>query len=425
MIQTDQTTMPSGIDPGSTVDVQRLFRMPWTMSDNAMSWLEPTRKCNITCDACFAINDPESQKPLWQIESELNTSLKLRRCDAVLIGGGEPLTHPHIVDIARMVKNRNVKAQIATNGVDLDTELLHELHKNGLYGITFHVDSHQSRPGWQGKTEKELNDLRQQFADMVRKEGKLVCGFNTTIFPDTVRFVPDIVEWTSRNIRDVAVMTLIAARMLSPETPFDFYSGGRKVDLSEMGFYSTHHYESLTTLDIYSEVRKALPDYRFCAYLGGTTLPNSLKWAIAVRIGSAKHSYGNLGPKSMEILQNVYHALNGVYLAYAKPSLSRKGKLLFLLGLFDPELRKTAKNYFHAVLKHPSRFVDKLSVQTISILQPVDILPSGEQDHCDGCPNGTVWRNRLVPACQLDNYVRFGGPVRMVPKSQSVNPSNP
>jgi hypothetical protein len=178
-------------------------------------------------------------------------------------------------------------------------------------------------------------------------------------------------------------------------------------------------------LDIYSEVRKALPDYRFCAYVGGTTLPHSLKWAIAVRIGSAEHSYGNLGPKSMEVLQNVYHALNGVYLAYAKPGLSRKGKPLFLFGLFDPELRKAAKNYLRAVLEHPWRIVERLSVQTISILQPIDILPNGEQDHCDGCPNGTVWKNRLVPACQLDNFVRFGGPVRMVPKSQSVNPSNP
>lgn len=394
------------------------------MSDNAMSWLEPTRKCNITCDACFAVNDPQSQKSLRQIENELNTSLRLRRCDAMLIGGGEPLTHPHIVDIVRIVKNRNVKPQLVTNGVDLDAELLRELHRNGLCGITFHVDSHQARPGWNGKNEKELNDLRQQFVDMVSDEGRLVCGFNTTIFPDSVRFVPDIVEWTTRNVRNVGVMTLIAARMLSPETPFDFYAGDRRVDLSEMGFYSTHHYENLTTLDIYSEVRRALPDYRFCAYVGGTALPHSLKWAIAVRIGSAKQSYGNLGPKSMEVLQSVYHGLKGVYLAYAKPSLSRKGRLLLLLSLLDRELRKTAKNYLRTVLSHPSRIFEGLSVQTISILQPIDILPNGEQDNCDGCPNGTVWRDRLVPACQLDSFVKFGGPLRSVPKSESVHSSS-
>ena len=424
MFSPNPMTTPSDNESIPSIDVRKLFRMPWTMSDNAMSWLEPTRKCNITCDACFAINDPESQKPLWQIESELRTSLKLRRCDAILIAGGEPLTHPQIVDVVRMVSDSNVKAQIVTNGVDLEPALLHELHKNGLYGITFHVDSHQSRPGWKGKSEKELNELRQRFVDMVKSEGGLVCGFNTTIFPDTVTYVPDIIEWTSRNIRDASVMTLIAARMLNPDTPFDFYAGGRRVDLSEMGFFSTHHYKNLTTLDIYSEVKKALPDYEFCAFLGGTTLPFSLKWAIAARIGSGKHSYGNLGAKSMEILQNSYHALNGVYLAYAKPSLSKKGKLLFLFSVFDPEIRKTAKNYFRAVLRHPVRIFERLSVQTISILQPIDILPNGEQDHCDGCPNGTVWKNRLVPACQLDNFVKFGSPIRMVPKTQPAGASD-
>jgi hypothetical protein len=413
-----QQTLQPTAEPRPDIDVLRLFRMPWTMTDNAMTWLEPTRKCNIECDACFAINDALSQKTLRQIKNELQTLLKLRRCDAVLIAGGEPLTHPQIIDIVRMVKESKVKAQLVTNGVGLDQSLLHELRKNGAYGITFHVDSHQSRPGWKGKNEKELSELRQQYVDMVRSEGGLVCGFNTTVFPDSLCYVPDIVEWTSRNIRSVSVMTLIAVRMLNPDTPFEFYAGARKVELSEMGFFSPHRYENLTSLDIYCEVKKALPDYEFCAYLGGTALHNSLKWGIACRIGSSKNTYGNLGPKSMEIMQNFYHAFKGRYLAYAKPALSRKAKLLFLFSLFDPEVRKTASNYFHAVVKHPSRLFEKLSVQTISILQPIDILPNGEQDHCDGCPNGTLWNNRLVSACQLDNFTKFSGPIRMVPKAQ-------
>jgi len=27
------------------VDIRNLYRMPWKTSDNAMAWLEPTRKC--------------------------------------------------------------------------------------------------------------------------------------------------------------------------------------------------------------------------------------------------------------------------------------------------------------------------------------------------------------------------------------------
>mgnify|MGYP002357097554 FL=1 len=90
--------------------------MPWKMSDNAMSWLEPTRRCNITCDACFTINDPKSEKSLSQIRKELDTLLSIRKCDAVLIAGGEPLTHPKIVEIVKMVSDRKVKSQLIKIG---------------------------------------------------------------------------------------------------------------------------------------------------------------------------------------------------------------------------------------------------------------------------------------------------------------------
>ena len=50
-----------------TIDSRTLFRLPWSAADNAMTWLEPTRKCNMTCDACFAVNDPHSEKSLDQI----------------------------------------------------------------------------------------------------------------------------------------------------------------------------------------------------------------------------------------------------------------------------------------------------------------------------------------------------------------------
>jgi uncharacterized radical SAM superfamily Fe-S cluster-containing enzyme len=158
------------------IDVNKLFRLPWTLADNAMTWLEPTRKCNITCDACFAINNPDSQKSLPQIKKELETLISLRRCDAMLIAGGEPLTHPRIVDITRMVKSYNVKPVIITNGVGLESSWVRDLKRAGAYGFAFHVDSHQSRPGWEGKNEKELNELRQFFADMLYSEGGLVCA---------------------------------------------------------------------------------------------------------------------------------------------------------------------------------------------------------------------------------------------------------
>jgi hypothetical protein len=400
------------------ISARALYRMPWTTTDNALTWLEPTRKCNITCDACFASNDPDSDKSLKQIETEVQTMLKLRRCDGMLIAGGEPLTHPEIVDVVKIVKAHKIKPILLTNGVGLDWDLTRDLKRAGLFGFTFHVDSHQSRPGWQGKNEIEINALRQQLADMVHEAGGLVCGFNMTIFPDTIQYVPGIVEWALRNIDRVQSYTLTALRMVEADTPFHYYVGDKKIDISDTVYYSPVQYKKLTFLDLVSEVKKVIPDFKMCGYLGGTTLAHSIKWAVGCRIASTRKSFGNFGPKTMELLQNVHHLFKKRYLAFGKPSLNRKARLLFFLALFDRELRRTFGKYFLSVLKNPSHLFKRLYVQSIVVEQPTDLLPTGELDLCDGCPNKTLWKDRLISACILEGYIKYGAPVVALPKTQ-------
>ena len=399
-----------------TIDPLKLFRLPWTAADNAMTWLEPTRKCNMTCDACFALNDAHSEKPLEQIEQELTAMLRLRRCDAMLIAGGEPLTHPRITDIVRMTSKAGVKAVIITNGLSLDRPLLRELKRAGVYGFTFHVDAHQTRPGWTGKSEKELNELRSHYAGLLFEEGGLTCAFNTTIFPDTLPSVGDIVAWASARPDRVHILTLICVRTADLDGPFNYFVGDRAVDFGRTPYVSSEHYDHLMTTDIYAEIRKVLPDFRFCAFLGGTIHPGSLKWVIGTNLASLSRSYGSGGAHTMELLQNGYHALRGRYLAYVSPRTSSTGRLSLLFSLVDPEMRLAARRYVAAVVRNPRELLRKLHVQSISVVQPVDILPNGEMDTCDGCPNRTFWEGRLVPACRLEEYRLYGGPVHAAPK---------
>jgi hypothetical protein len=397
-------------------EVGSLYRMPWTAADNALTWLEPTRKCNITCDACFAANDPRSQKPLAQIEDEVKAMLTLRRCDGMLIAGGEPLTHPHIVDVVRIVKAHSVKPVLLTNGVALTKALLSDLKRAGLFGFTFHVDKHQTRPGWVGKGEVELNALRQELADMVHEEGGLVCGFNMTVFPDTLPDVPAVVAWALRNVDRVQSYTLTALRLVEVDSPFDFYAGGAKIDVARTVYGSPTAYRKLTSQDLLAEVQNVIPDFRVSAFLGGTVRPNSLKWSVGCRLASVGASYGNLGPRSMELLQTAHHLLRGRYLAFARPSLNRKAKLMLFFGVFDPEVRRALGRYLAAVVRNPVLAARRLYVQSIVVEQPFDLLANGEQDHCDGCPNKTLWKDRLVPACILEEYLRYGAPAVAVPK---------
>ena len=63
---------------------------------------------------------------------------RLRNVDGISIAGGDPLTHPNVVEIVKEVKRRNLKPILNTNGLALTKELLIELKKAGVFGFTFH-----------------------------------------------------------------------------------------------------------------------------------------------------------------------------------------------------------------------------------------------------------------------------------------------
>lgn len=393
-----------------------LHRMPWTQSDNGFTWLEPTRKCNMACEYCYQRNDHASEKPLEVIEMELKAMLRLRICDTMLIAGGEPLTHPDIVKITKLVKSLGPKPVILTNGQALTPELVNELKSAGVFGFVFHVDSHQGRPGWEGKTEKELNQLRQSLADMIYQAKGLICAFNTTILPQTLHEVADIVKWTTDNLHKVAANVLIPVRSAHVKDPWDYYAGSEKITIDQTPYVSKECYRNLTALDICKEIWSVHPNYQFHSYIGGTILPDAPKWLFGSHIGSRKKLYGNLGPKSVELVQSLHHLLFGKFLSFTGPRINRKAGLLFAFGLIDGPVRRALKNRLLTLLRHPGLLFEKVSLQNIIVMQPHDCLPNGEQDECDGCPNKTYWNGRLVSECRKEDYLLYGRPLTTVRK---------
>ncbi len=402
------------------IDTSKYYRMPWTMSDNGLSWLEPTRNCNLSCEYCYQHHDPQSHKSLPQIELDLTGMMRLRKCDATIIAGGEPLTHPQIIEITNMVKKHGTKPVILTNGTSLNPLLVHELKKAGVYGFIFHVDSHQNRPGWECKSEKELNALRQEYADMVHNEKGLVCGYNTTILPETLDEVRYIVEWTFKNIHKVACNILIPVRTAHPDDPWDYYAGTQQVTLQETPYISSKRFKNLTALDICEQIWNVYPDYTFSSYLGGTVLPDAPKWLFGTHVGSGKRIYGNLGYRAAEILQVAYHFLAGRYLSFTHPKVNSKARLLLPLIAFDRGVRKMFIKRWNLFLKNPFLIYERISIQNLIVMQPHDFLPNGEQDECDGCPNKTYWNGRLVSECRKEDYMLYGRPIMTVEKETSL-----
>ncbi len=389
------------------IENKNLYRVPWNLPDNAISWLEPTAECNLACDGCYRENEKESHKSFEEVKHELDIFQKYRNTDCISIAGGDPLLYPQIADLVAEIKRRNLKPIINTNGKALTKEFLTELKKAGVFGFTFHVDSKQGRgKEWKGKNEVELNELRLQYAQMLAEAGGIACSFNSTVYEDTLQYVPDLVDWAHKHIDIVHTMVFIAFRYIVPNLPMDFYAGGEKVNWHDIHYHSemARRVDIMST-DVLAEVQKRFPDFTPSAFLNGTEKPDSYKWLFTERIGTKEKIYGYLGPRFMEMTMMFNHLLTGKYLSYAAPRLTRKGRsTLLFLWPFDKGVKKSLK----VALKNPFRLLKKTHMQTILFIQPVDFMEDGRQSMCDGCPDITVWNDKLVWSCRLEEPKRYG-----------------
>src|SRR5678816_765839 len=85
------------------LDPLRMYRLPWSLTDNPIAWLEPTQACNLACDGCYRQN-VKAHKSLEQVEEELATFARLRNVDGYSIAGGDPLLHQDLARIVSRVK---------------------------------------------------------------------------------------------------------------------------------------------------------------------------------------------------------------------------------------------------------------------------------------------------------------------------------
>jgi organic radical activating enzyme len=405
------------MNAAGTIDHRQLYRLPWTLPDNSIVWLEPTSACNLACDGCYRENVPRSNKTLNEIREELKTFKRLRISDGVSIAGGDPLMHPQIVDIVEMVAEMGMKPIINTNGGLLTIELLRDLKRAGAYGFTFHIDSKQGRPKWKDKNELDLNELRLHFATMLKEVGGLSCAFNSTVYEDTLQYVPAMVEWAAEHIDKVNVMVFILYRAAVPALPFDWYAGGKQVDMNTLVYSETTARNiAMQSPQVVQTIRSKYPDFSPCAYLNGSEKPDSFKWLLTGRLGSKGEIFGYVGPKFMEIMQTFHHLFTGRYLAYSKPEQTRLGKTMMIFSLVDKGMRAITANFLKAVLARPWKLFRRVHYQSVMIIQPVDFLPNGAQNMCDGCPDVTVWNGELVWSCRMEELKNFGTWVRSVPK---------
>lgn len=398
----------------SNLNKKDLFRLPWSVNDNPIGWIEITDACNIRCKGCYRLLQKEGHKPFEEIKANILFMKKWRNIDVINIAGGEALLHPDIVKIVEFIKKQKLKSIILTNGEALNEEFLVKLRDAGLTGLSFHIDSTQQRPGFSDKnikTEKELNGLRLKYAKMVKKVG-FYSHFGITVTNNNKDSVPEFVAWALSNIKYVNGVSLSIFRGLPVCDSVEYYSGDQKVEIRQgtLGYaIKTEHLRDhfkTSAKEIFALLKNKYPNFEPSSYLGGTEDHRSFKWVIGNIIANTNGlTFGGYGKKTMEAFQYLHHFFRGTYVTYTK---RRFGRLIFLFAFSDKCVRKALWKYIKYIFSNPKGLFYPVHALSVGMVQAADILADGSVDMCGDCPDMIEYNGKLVHSCRLDEHKQFG-----------------
>ncbi|MDP2925059.1 MAG: radical SAM protein [Nanoarchaeota archaeon] len=372
------------------IDIQNLYRVPWSKNDNPNAWIEITTSCNLKCPGCYRgchlSTNKSEHKPLEEIKNEVLLLKKIRNCHSLIISGGEPLTHPEILKIVEFVKQQQLNPVIITNGTLINKEILKNLKTSGLIGLIIRIDSlRDSNSESFSKDEIELNQLRQKYADLVYSIGGLSLGFTCVISKKNLPQIPDIIKWVQENNKKVDILILIAKRDV-------MFSKNQKINKKDWVYLP----------EICEEISKKIPELSYSAYLGSEKEDETIRWLFSFWLSLDKKILGYLDKRVPEICYMFYHLKNGRYYYILE---KRKGLIhlfkIIPLAIINKSLRAISKSYLMETLKNPLKIFKKSHLQIICIIQPPSST-EGERDICDSCPDATLYNGKLYASCILE-----------------------
>jgi Fe-coproporphyrin III synthase len=153
-----------------------------------------TRRCNLKCVHCYARSEDIGY------DNELNSEQSMAMMDdlaefgvpVLLFSGGEPLTHPKLVEYAHYAVQKGMRAVISTNGTLITREKAKKLKEVGLSYVGISLDgleaTHDRFRGVNGAFKKAMTGIENC------KEAGIKVGLRFTINKRNVQDIPGIFD---------------------------------------------------------------------------------------------------------------------------------------------------------------------------------------------------------------------------------------
>lgn len=359
----------------------KILRLPWKGRQVPYGVLDVIRGCNCRCAACY--NQAEARiKSLEEVTSELAILRAARAVDYVGICGGEPLLHPDLPEIVKLIRSAGLSPVLLTNGISWTPDQARRLRAEGLEMVFFHLQIGQIRPDL--LPDASLSDLVALATEKCRSARAE--GIDTAL------------SFTVSPTRAEELSTCLTAFRQTPDCNYMLLTVEHDMNDFAATAARTPGANGLAALTAQLAVHGWLP----FAGLGGRVHPETWRWLTfhalqRVDASGQETDFAALPPSCFERLIFALLKVCGCRLPFKVKS--GRGGLL-------------ARVILNALTGGPWRNLsfawgtltsgDRLEGKHILAEAFADWQSNGQVDYCNPCLDATVRDGRLVPLCLVD-----------------------
>jgi MoaA/NifB/PqqE/SkfB family radical SAM enzyme len=364
------------------IDVNNMYKLPWTKDDNPDGWIEVTTYCQLKCPGCYrglAEKDPSRlHEDLEKMKSQIDCFIQTRNIQTLSIAGGEPLLYPKLKEVIEYAKSKGIKTKVFTNGVALAEENLLELKEAGVTEFVVHIDKYQDRPDMEGM--KNTNELREKFCKLFRKIKDVNLGFIMPVSGEDYSELEDTIELCKKNSDIINLLVLSPYKnILTTENRTFEQKNLQNPNITKLSNFISDQFNS-----------------KPCAYLGKVHNKDQPSWIFTVPVFYNNKTIGHLDASLYKRFQERYRKKKGKYF------ITIKGNKINPTSILPLALKKNVSEILLNYRKEKGKSQNKnLRYQVILIIDGPEKV-NGKWNLCDGCPDAMYHNGKLVPSCLLE-----------------------
>lgn len=157
-----------------------------------------THRCNIRCEMCYFHKElsNRAELPFEVFQRAVDALAPSRPC--VILSGGEPFTHPRLLDMATYAKKKGLAVQVFSNGTLATPEALEGLAAIGLDYLNLTLLGDQSTHDEVARVPGSYAKLVANLASFAPRRGRTKLMLNYTITPRSLPSMAHAVELARR-----------------------------------------------------------------------------------------------------------------------------------------------------------------------------------------------------------------------------------